>query len=150
MPWVRFEPTIPISERAKTVHALDLLVIWCINMLQIREAYESINWKTVHQFHLPKFRTLRKLSRLSDERCAEPWVGTINCELQVKAIIDRLKGSSIREIRNQFSLRDDPPCRSPSHSAWARCVSQGRGRHLTLSCFIANISSQHNSVQGYH
>jgi hypothetical protein len=23
MPWVRFEPTIPASERAKTVHALD-------------------------------------------------------------------------------------------------------------------------------
>jgi hypothetical protein len=23
MPWVRFEPTIPTSERAKTVHALD-------------------------------------------------------------------------------------------------------------------------------
>jgi hypothetical protein len=24
MPWVRFEPTIPASEQAKTVHALDL------------------------------------------------------------------------------------------------------------------------------
>jgi hypothetical protein len=23
MPWVGFEPTIPVSERAKTVHALD-------------------------------------------------------------------------------------------------------------------------------
>jgi hypothetical protein len=23
MPWVRFEPAIPASERAKTVHALD-------------------------------------------------------------------------------------------------------------------------------
>jgi hypothetical protein len=23
MPWVRFEPTIPVSERAKTVHALE-------------------------------------------------------------------------------------------------------------------------------
>jgi hypothetical protein len=52
MPWVRFKTTIPASERAKAVHALDrsatvtgdrLIVVSNFHLLELN----------VHQFHYP-------------------------------------------------------------------------------------------------
>jgi hypothetical protein len=57
MPWVGFEPTIPASERAKTVHALDRAST-VIGMF----TDTSSNWrevKTIGQFCMDKQPILR-------------------------------------------------------------------------------------------
>jgi hypothetical protein len=51
MPQVRFEPTIPVFERAKTVHALDraatVIGVSGNNRLLLWERCETRNWKFV-------------------------------------------------------------------------------------------------------
>jgi hypothetical protein len=44
MPYVRFEPTIPASERAKTVHALDLLATVIVRNIIAMLKSRRISW----------------------------------------------------------------------------------------------------------
>jgi hypothetical protein len=56
MPWVGFEPTVPASERAKTVHALDRSATvtdtrpYSVSILKV--SLSKFMEKKTHQFHL--------------------------------------------------------------------------------------------------
>jgi hypothetical protein len=53
MPWVRFEPTIPASERAKTVYALDRLATVTGRCPYTRENIIFLREKKkMHDFHV--------------------------------------------------------------------------------------------------
>jgi hypothetical protein len=75
MHWVRLESTIPVSERAKTVHALDRAALWSANYFLYRPHIKNNAVSNYANNHTLKI--IQPLCTVVQRTCYPPWANEV-------------------------------------------------------------------------